>query len=236
MRLLKLTEANLNRVSDGHEKDGYIILSAFRSDLTHDENNARTNELRDWLRDHHYSYIGVYGKYREKISNEFKLEKSFIVYPFDIVSKSTASWEIFEKDLSDIAKKYDQDSILICRPKEKPFYKGLKPGIRDEKCFSGTKLNDVTQDYFTALKKWSDISLNRKNHDWSQGSPQRFTFESFEDADEVPELFLNMPPNWSGSAHANYSSRNMNIAFIGPTTYKELLENGLIVDMEDSMW
>ena len=55
MKLLKLTEANLNRISNGHEKDGYIILSAFRSDLTHDENNARTNELRDWLRDHHYS-------------------------------------------------------------------------------------------------------------------------------------------------------------------------------------
>ena len=236
MKLLKLTEANLNRISDEHEKDGYIILSAFRSDLTHDENNIRTKELSNWLRSKHYSYIRVYGKYREKISNEFKLEKSFIVYPFDIVTKSITTWEIFEKDLIGIAKKYDQDSILICRPKEKPFYKGVKTDAEDLECFSGTKLNDVTQDYFTARKKWRDMSLNRKNHDWSHGSPQRFTFESFEDEDEVPELFLSMPPNWSGAAHANYCNRDMNIAFIGPTTYKELLENGIIIDMEDKLW
>ena len=235
MKLLKLTEANLNRISSGHEKDGYIILSAFRSGLTHDENNIRTIELRDWLRSKHYSYIRVYGKYRENISNEFKLEKSFIVYPFDIVTKDIANWETFEKDLIDIAKKYDQDSILICRPNWKPFYKGLKPEVSDSEYFSGTKLNDVAQDYFTALKKWSDISLNRKNHDWNEGFPQRFTFESFEDEDEVPELFLNMPPQWSGTAHANYSNRDMNIAFIGPTTYKDLLENGAIVELEEEL-
>ena len=235
MKLLKLTEANLNRISKGHEKDGYIILSAFRSTLTHVKNDIRTTELRNWLRSKHYSYIRVYGKYRENISNEFKLEKSFVVYPFDIVTKDIQTWETFEKDLISIAKKYDQDSILICRPNEKPFYKGLKPDVPDSPHFSGTKLNDVVQDYFTALKKWSDISLNRKNHAWNNGFPQRFTFEAFEDEDEVPELFLNMPPQWSGSSHANYSNRDMNTSFIGPATYKDLLENGVIVELEEEL-
>ena len=232
MRLLKLTEANLNRISNGHEKDGYIILSACRNNYSQDENNVRTKELKQWLKNKHYSYIMVYGRYKEDISNEFRLEKSFIVYPFDIVTKEVTDWDVFEHDLSVIAKKYDQDSILVCRPNEKPFYKGVNSKVGDLECFSGTKLNDVAQEYFTALKKWSDMSLNRKNRSWEEGNPQRFTFESFEDEDEIPELFLDPYPCTNPLSHMRYLERNMNRVCLGYNSYHAMFNDDSFVDIE----
>ena len=233
MKLLKLTEANLNRISKGREKGGYCILSACRDIFTPDENNVRTNELKNLLKTKHYSYIMVYGRFNEEGTNRFQVEKSFIVYPFDIVTKEVADWEIFEKDLTSIAKKYEQDSILICRPGDKPFYKGLKPGIKDLKKFSSVKLNDVTQEYFTALKKWSDLSLNKKNHDWNEGNPQRFTFESFEDEDDISELFLEPYPTTLFYSHMKYLERDMNHIYLVFEEYKSMFNDDSYFDWEE---
>lgn len=76
MKLLNLTEVNLNRISNGNEKDDYAILSASRESLSTDENNTRTNALRDWLRNNHYSYIKVYGGYHELGELKSSIEKS----------------------------------------------------------------------------------------------------------------------------------------------------------------
>ena len=234
VKLLKLTEANLNRISKGHEKDGYAILSASRESLTTYENNARTNALRDWLRNNHYSYIKVYGGYHELGESKPSIEKAFIVYPFDIVTKKSTDWSDFVGNISDIAKHFDQDTVLFCPPNGKPAWVAINPEAKEqEMSFNSIKLNDVAQKYFTALKKWRDISLNRKNHDWSYGSPQRFTFESFEDEDEIPELFLDPYPQGIGRSHMNYLKLDMNHVFLPNEEFRKMFNDDSYFDWEE---
>ena len=61
---IKLTEATLNRLVKGHDKDGYVILSASRGDKTDAENNRRFEELKKKVWNLGYSYIPVFGGYK----------------------------------------------------------------------------------------------------------------------------------------------------------------------------
>lgn len=184
--LRELTEANLKRVSRGHDKDGYIIISASREELSAEENNRRTKNLKELLRKNHYSYLPVYGGYKELGQDKASMEKSFVVYPYDIVHNTTVDFNTFKNDMIKFSKdesvtvrdksnsELNQDSILVCEPGGKPHYLALKPGV-EEMEFDSVEYNDTDKEYFTAIKKWNDSSLNRRGHDWDKGSPQRFT-------------------------------------------------------------
>lgn len=233
VKLLKLTEANLNRISKGHEKDGYAILSASRHYYSEQENNLRAKKLVSKLRSKHYSYIPVYGGYKEYGAEKPSIEKSFIVYPYDIHSHEQLDWDTFEQDMIDLGIEFEQDSILICRPNSKPYYKGLKSEVKDSECYSNVTLNDVTKDYFTAIKKWSDMSLNRKNHSWENGNPQRFTFESFEDEDLVPELYIDPYPGSMSLGHARWAQYDMNHVYLPFEEYRNMFNDDSFVDLEE---
>ena len=169
-----LNEKNLNRISKGHEKDGYAILSASRGECSDEENNKRTKELKDKLKSKGYSYLAVYGGYKE-LENEASLEKSFVVYPYDIIKGEKKDFNTFKKDIEELASNYNQDTILICEPNGVPKYVAINPEA-DEFEFGGdTTYNDTKQTFFTAIKKWNDSSLNRKNKEWTSGKPQRYT-------------------------------------------------------------
>lgn len=184
--LRELTEANLKRVSRGHDKDGYIIISASKEKLSAEENNRRTKNLKELLRKNHYSYLPVYGGYKELGQDKASMEKSFVVYPYDIVDNTTVDFDTFKNDMIKFSKdesvtvrdkpdpELDQDSILVCEPGGKPHYLALKPGVEEIE-FDSVKYNDTDKEYFTAIKKWNDSSLNRRGHDWDKGNPQRFT-------------------------------------------------------------
>lgn len=228
MRLLKLTEANLNRISKGHEKNGYCILSASRHYYSEQENNLRAKKLVSKLRSKHYSYIPVYGGYKEYGAEKPSIEKSFIVYPYDIHSHEQLDWDTFEQDIIDIGIEFEQDSILICRPNSKPYYKGLKREVEDSECYSSVTLNDVTKDYFTAIKKRSDMSLNRKNRSWEEGNSQRFTFE---DEDLIPELYLDPYPRSMSHGYARWAQYDMNHVYLVFDEYKNMFNNDSFVTL-----
>lgn len=223
MRLLKLTESNLNRIVHGHETDGYIMVSASRTNYTEEENNVRTKNLRKWLRGQHYSYIAVYGGYKEA-GNQSKIEKSFIVYPFDIVTKGAVDWDSFESALIDKANELEQETLLICPPHGKPYYKGISDDELTSEPFSLVKINDVVQEYFTALKKWSDMSLNKKDNSWNNGNPQRFTFESFDDDADSIELYLEPYPTTIMFSHKRLLDRNMNNIYLNMDEYEDMFD------------
>lgn len=184
--LVPLTEANLKRIVKGHDAAGYGMISASRQSLPESENITRTQELKYTLKKLGYSYIPVYGGYKEEGQEKAGLELSLIVYPYDIVSKTYADFDQFIDDLLDLGNKFNQDSILIKEPNDKPKYIECKTG-NVMVSFDSHKLNDVDSDYFTALKKWSDMSLNKKEQKWDKGSPQRFTFEAY--IEEQPNQF-----------------------------------------------
>lgn len=76
-----------------------------------------------------------------------------------------------------LANYFNQDAILIKYSDKNPRYYNPKTGLpSDVYEFKGTSLNDITKEYFTALKKWDDIS---KKNNFMGGKPQRFTFECY---------------------------------------------------------
>lgn len=186
MRLL--TETTLNRVVNGHDKNGYAIVSAYRHDClgekpanisekewskkVESENLARNQELKYILKKLGYSYIPAFGGYKELGTDEASVEKSLIVMPYNIMDDSYEDYTIFEEDMINVAKDYNQDSILLKSPDENPRYYNCIENVFEQE-FTGKSINDVQRQYFTALKRWRDT--NRDNNDW-EGSPQRFTY------------------------------------------------------------
>ena len=207
---IELTEANLNRVVNGHDKMDYVILSASRQNLYKtpsgniysvpsgemkhnnndkelkpgskehtDANNVRNKELLSFLRSNHYAYVPVYGGYKEEGQEKASIEKSFIVLPYDWSSGKYLDFNTFAKTLlKESWGKYQQDAILIKYPDRKPDYYDCKTGKPQGLELTSVVLNDLTKEYFTALKKWGDIS-NKDSGSFTQGEPQRFTFEAF---------------------------------------------------------
>lgn len=186
-KYIKLTEANLNRVVNGHDKMGYVIISSSRQDiwvyndniyyedpnrfgstkveidsqLHTDINNIAYKKLKNKIASLGYSYIPVYGGFKEKGQQKANVEKSLIVMPFNIKSGTYTDFDKFVNDMFDIAgpNGYHQDSILIKYPDKNPQYYSCWTQKPEEGImFTGTSLNDITKEYFTALKKWSDIS------------------------------------------------------------------------------
>jgi len=205
-----LTEANLNRIINGHDKDGYVMISASRHDCLDgiidnpsaqaiiDENNKRTTALKQDIKAYGYSYIPVYGGYRETGSEQASIEKSFIVFPYNNISGEYVDFDKFENDMKKSGEEYNQDAILVKKPHANPRFFYINSGEWDTQDFGNASINDVQKEYFTALKSWQDISLNRKNHNWNNGSkPQRFTYE---------ESYLNFPPQTIIGANARHNS------------------------------
>ena len=169
--LRELTEANLNRISRGHSKDGYIVISAFFKDRTIEENNQKTKELKAALTTKGYSYVPVFGGYRYMDTHKETMEKSFCVYPIQRGwQRKPIDFNVFKENMIKLGKKYEQNSILICPPNEKPRYLYLAD-MHEGKPFSDIIYNDTNQENFTALKKWNADKFN-------QGKPQRFTYEN----------------------------------------------------------
>jgi len=150
-----------------------------------DENNKRTIELKNDLKNNNLSFIPVYGGFKETNSSKAKVEKSFIVFPFNMRTKQYIDFNDFANLILELGYDYQQDSVLIKYPEDSPVYYDCRTGQPDDYKFTNIKLNDVAQEYFTALKKWGDFS-NKDISTFTKGKPQRFTFEG---------LYMNDFPN-----------------------------------------
>ena len=207
-----LTEANLNRIVNGHDKDGYVIISAHRQDALADsnpdanenelwqENNKRNKKLNSDINSLGYAYIPVYGGYKEEGQDVAQVEKSFIVFPYQRRNNEQVDYETFLSNMMQLGKKYNQDSILVKYPNDDPQYFNLLTNSWEGKKFKNATLNDAQQIYFTALKGWNDINLNKKNRTSWQGKPQRFTYS---------ESYLNKSPQSVMSASMRASEGEM---------------------------
>lgn len=194
--LQELTETNLNRVVRGHDKNGYAMISASRQALFDengnrltgqsliDENNKRTRALKDDLKSNNFSFVPVYGGYKESEESEPTLEKSFIVFP-ETADNNLHEFNDFEKTILELGNKYDQETVLIKRPNENPAYYDYGTGKFDAP-FTSVSINDTTKKFFTALRKYNSNK---------EGSPKRFTYE---------EYYLNPNPETYGEAHKRH--------------------------------
>lgn len=175
-----LTDETLNRILSKHSITGYCIVSACRNDIKIDG----ITKLKEMIIESNFSFLPVFGGYKERkisldnsgneiISYETVFEKSFIIFNFNRAGQEL-SFNTLIKKCIEFGKYFNQDTILIKAPNEVPYYFDI---IENKKSYEFTadsskwKINDVTQEYFTALKKWDENSM-------TQGKPQRFTFEN----------------------------------------------------------
>ncbi len=141
-----------------------------------DENYKRTHELQTNLRNNGLSFIPVYGGFKEKNSNKDKVEKAFIVFPFNMNNKQYIDFDEFAEIILELGYNYQQEFVLIKYPQDNPVYYDCKTGKPYDYIFTNIRLNDVAQEYFTALKNWGNLS-RKDSSTFPNGKPQRFTFE-----------------------------------------------------------
>ncbi|MBO7696672.1 MAG: DUF3293 domain-containing protein [Methanobrevibacter sp.] len=212
---VKLTEASLNRLVRGHDKDGYAVLSASRNERSTEENNKKFEELKKDIKSLGYSYVPVFGGYIETTESGERVpvyEKSLYVLPFRKDGAGGIENKDFNKFVEDMFKlgnKYNQEQILLKYADKSPAYYGVSSKNRDMEFTGKTSFNDIKQDYFTSLKKWD--GKNSKG-----GSSQRFSFS---------ECYLNEQPHTIAGAHVRslngelvYFSKNGNKLFEGSTS------------------
>lgn len=174
-----LTEASLARVLTKYFDIGFIALSADRSceaekggDCTPEDKQAQEqrntqneNEIRKDIRNAGFGFIPTYGGFRELIVDPDTGKEAYMDNPnpemsFIVPAKKAASTED-RKDYEELknlgvqlAKKYNQDSFLYKPPTniDKKAYFITKTGDIDME-FENVKPNDLTQIYFTQLRK-----------------------------------------------------------------------------------
>lgn len=166
-------------------------------------NNRRTIILKNKIIKSNMSFIPVYGGYKEIGSNVTSYEKSFIVFNFDRKGNKFDN-DYLVNNAIQLGKEFDQDSVLIKLPNKSPKYIITDPnnmnfGETDFEFSGDYTLNDITQEYFTALKKI-------KNDSNSVGKPQRFTFEG---------VYINPSPR---SVHEATRRHHMNELFEFPSS------------------
>lgn len=157
-----LKEETLNRILDKHGKNGFVVLSANRTDgiTTRQENNENTRALIADIRaeKEHYSYLPVYGGYVGTDGVVDSYEPSFIVFNYNRKGEPT-DFENLKSFAISMCGKYNQNSVLIVPPNQEAFYINSN-GVVVGKQNGNTILNDPTQQYFTSLVKTRNLDAD----------------------------------------------------------------------------
>lgn len=158
MKELILLEGNeLIRFLGIHSKNGYAIVSACRNENSVEQNNAKTNELKEMLKKTKFSFKQVYGGFIENkgTNNEKEVyEKSFIIYNFKQNGEKIKKDELLTLAMK-ICRKYGQDSILYSEKGDRPRYY-TKTGQIDSSFSRKFVFNDKEREFFTDMKKSSN--------------------------------------------------------------------------------
>lgn len=172
----------IDRIMNKHGKNGFVIVSANRSDRQEDENLRNTQSLIADIKASGFSYLPTYGGYRGSDGVEDDYEPSFIVFNYDENGRPQ-DFNVLRKFAIDICGKYQQDSVLIKDPENPPIYvdnKGEKVNSTESDAYWE---NDPAKEYFTSMKP-KDGTTDR-----------RFTMDiNFEESAKRNGVLLNPPP------------------------------------------
>lgn len=185
--LVSINEVNAKSMLDRHTKDGYVIISPCRGgadfgldpannpqdkEKLNQINNQRIKELVSILKQSDFSYTPTYGGFIENLgqdNEENVYERSFVVYNHHKDGSVGDFNELYQFAL-DMAKKFNQDSVLVQAPNKNPEY--VKQDGEVDFGFDGdVSFNDLSQEYFTDLHK-----NTHKSGDISNRKPTRFSF------------------------------------------------------------
>lgn len=186
---VRIDETSYDKLTNYHLENGFVILSAFRSEYTLSENRKRTRNMKNDIRDAGFGFIPVVGGYREIIKQDNPnwekadvisgkeneriyqtTEESVLVPNYDMKTKEPFSdFENLRKLAIKLGQKYDQDTVLISPPQGKAHYVitsdryassvGSTVGSVDMQ-FDKMSLANIADAYFTSLAK----TINKLKH------------------------------------------------------------------------
>jgi len=160
--LQPINEETLSRIINKHGKDGFVIVSANRSDKSNEENNKNYKNLINDLKKSKYSYLPVYGGYHGTDNVVDSYEPSFIVFNYNKFGEM--------QDFNDLklfaillCARYGQDSVLIKAPNEKPYYINREGDIVGKAVDNNIDLNNPKNEFYTSLIKSNNLDYNNPN-------------------------------------------------------------------------
>lgn len=156
-RPMIIEKVTLDRIIKKHGDNGLINISAWRSNLSQEENEANTRSLVNDLRKSGYSFLPGYGGYRNtNTGEESDFEPSFNVFNYNTQGE-IQDFEKLKNFGIELTNKYNQDSVLIKAPNEVPIWLNGK-GERVSKDETNKVFkNDLNKQYFTSFKSLDDI-------------------------------------------------------------------------------
>lgn len=153
-----LEKITLNRIIDKHGNNGFISISANRSDKPQEENDANTQQLIRDIKQNNFGYLPVYGGYRNtETGEEAEYEPSFIVFNFDSNGKPR-NFEDLKNFAIAMCGKYNQDCVLIKAPNKNAIYVNDKGEKVNDKETSTVWKNDATKPFFTSIKDENSVN------------------------------------------------------------------------------
>jgi len=194
---VRLNETSLKRLFDLHNQNGFVIISASRSDWDTTDtiknaelNNNKTKELLNIIRTSKWSYSMVYGGFIETTKNEISeednevkkhvYETSFMIFNYTKNGDIGNIDELFEFGTK-LCGMFNQESFM---------FKGIggsvpmwvdKNGEQTYGRFTGNyTLNDIAQEYFTSLIKTKELlpkTSTKEKHTTFPETIKRFTHE-----------------------------------------------------------
>lgn len=199
---ISLNETNAKRLLNRHTANGYAIISACRGrddfnlgDTPQDRqklaniNAERTRQLIADVQKVCFSYTLAYGGFIEnkgEANEEHVYERSVIVYAEKRDGKAYPQ-ELYKFAVAE-CEKFNQDSVLIKMPNDKPKY--VKSNGDIDFTFEGEPtFDDISQTYFTDLHKNTQGKIKNGSR------PTRFIFT---------ESFIAPKPQCYSESHIRY--------------------------------
>lgn len=154
----------LDRIIEKHGNNGLINISAWRSNISQEENEVNTRNLIRDLQNSGYCYLPGYGGYRDpEMGEESDFEPSFNVFNYNTKGEPQ-DFEKLKNFGIELAGKYNQSSVLVKAPNEVPVWLNSKGERVSKNETDRVFKNDANQNYFTSLKSLEDINDTLKQY------------------------------------------------------------------------
>ena len=199
--MIPLNEISVDRLLGKHYDAGFIIISASRNpeEASNHENNEKTKELANDIRNKGYSYMPVYGGFIENVGSDNEkevYESSFLIFNFDRKGEQLDYKDLYDFGL-ELTNKYQQESFLSKEPGGST--KFITGDNKVDGVFNGDiKINDLADKYFTSLVKTKNMDSDQDNRRDSRFSftktyinPRPVTYNERIMRDMKGEIFLN---------------------------------------------
>ena len=181
--VIMLSESQLSNLIDKHSQKGFFIISACRANNTDEQNQAKTNELKEKLKSLGLSYTIAYGggfkEKEDKTPDTTKPEineTSFIVYNYNKKEKKPFTRDELFNIAIKLCKEYNQDDVMFKEPDGKSYWYD-RNGKIDATFQKKFVANDPSQRYFTAFRRniSDDKNTPGKNGKMPKANSPRFS-------------------------------------------------------------